>query len=89
MAHFAKIKDNTVLEVIVINNEILTDSNGNESEQLGIDFCKSIYGSDTEWIQTSYNGKFRGTYACIGMKYDPEADTFEVASTKDVATGTE
>lgn len=77
MAHFARIDaDNIVREVIVINNEVITDENGIEQEQLGIDFCKSLYGEDTEWKQTSYNGNFRGRYAGSGMIYDPIKDEF-------------
>jgi hypothetical protein len=40
-----------------------------ESEQKGIEFCKSLYGADTNWVQTSYNGSFRGKYAGIGDTY--------------------
>ena len=76
MAHFARIENSIVREVIVINNEVITDENGIEQEQLGIDFCKSLYGQDTEWLQTSYNGNFRGTYAGSGMIYDEELDIF-------------
>lgn len=61
MAHFAKINsDNIVEKVIVINNNELLD-NGIESEQKGIDFCKSIFGQDTNWKQTSYN-TYKGKY---------------------------
>lgn len=70
MAHFARLENNTVREVIVINNEVITDANGQEQEQLGIDFCKSLYGVDTEWVQTSYNRTFRGKYAGAGDKWD-------------------
>lgn len=70
MAHFARIEDNIVREVIVINNEVITDTNGQEQEQLGIDFCKSLYGDNTEWAQTSYNATFRGKYASSGDTWD-------------------
>ena len=77
MAHFAKLdKDNIVTEIIVVNNEVLLDQNGNEQEQLGIDFCKQLFGEDARWIQTSYNGNFRGRYAGIGMYYDKINDEF-------------
>lgn len=72
MAHFARIENNIVREVIVINNEVITDENGQEQEQLGVDFCKSLYGADTEWVQTSYNATFRGKYAGSGDKWDGE-----------------
>ena len=77
MAHFAKLDSNNVVQqVVVVNNAVLLDSEGNESEQLGIDFCKSLYGQDTNWIQTSYNGNFRNCMAGIGYTYDSERDAF-------------
>jgi hypothetical protein len=76
MAHFARIEDNIVREVIVINNEVLENKPFPESEPIGIAFCKSLYGADTEWLQTSYNANFRGSYAGAGMTYDPATDTF-------------
>lgn len=75
MAHFAKINDNNAVEqVIVVNNEVLLDSEGVEQEALGVAFCEELFGG--KWIQTSYNGNFRGRYAGVGMIYDPVADEF-------------
>lgn len=76
MAHFARIKDGIVREVIVVNNNEL-DENGFESEAKGAAFCRSLFGEDTEWVQTSYNGnsiggKDRGPYAGIGYAWDGE-----------------
>lgn len=77
MAHFAKIDNNNVVQqVIVVNNDVLLDGNGIERESKGIQFCKETFGNDTNWIQTSYNGSFRGRYAGVGMKYDAVADEF-------------
>ena len=77
MAHFAKLNENNlVTQVIVINNLECIDPNGQESEQVGIAFCKSIYGADTQWVQTSYNGRLRGKYAGVGDTYDATADVF-------------
>lgn len=70
MAHFARIENGIVREVIVVNNEVLLDDNGVEQESIGIAFCKSLYGDNTEWVQTSYNGNFRGKYAGSGDKWD-------------------
>jgi hypothetical protein len=72
MAHFARIYDGIVGEVIVVNNEVLHDENGVEQESIGIAFCKSLYGADTEWVQTSYNATFRNKYAGSGDKWDGE-----------------
>jgi hypothetical protein len=76
MAHFAKIENNIVREVTVVNNEVIKDKNGVEQESIGIAFCKSLFGEDTAWVQTSYNSTFRGKYAGINDKYDPELDEF-------------
>jgi hypothetical protein len=76
MAHFARVENNFVREVIVINNEVLENKSFPESEPIGIAFCKSLYGADTEWLQTSYNSNFRGAYAGSGMIYDSELDIF-------------
>jgi len=77
MAHFAEIdNDNVVLRVIVVNNDVLIDGNGQESEELGIEFCRSLYGAETRWVQSSYNGGFRGMHAEVGGKYEPDIDKF-------------
>jgi hypothetical protein len=83
MAHFAEIKNNTVARVIVINNEVIIDENNIEQEALGVAFCKTLYGDDTQWVQTSYNGTFRGQYAGTGMTYDPVADEFVLPTIKE------
>ena len=70
MAHFARIEDGIVRQVDAIANAAILDENGVEQEALGIALCKSIYGEDTEWVQTSYNGNFRGKYAGAGDKWD-------------------
>lgn len=76
MAHFAQLdKNNTVLQVIVVANEELLE-NGAESEHKGIGFCKTLFGADTNWVQTSYNATIRKNYAGIGYTYDPIADHF-------------
>lgn len=76
MAHFARIENNIVTQVIVVNNETLENKDFPQSEPIGIAFCKSLYGEDTEWKQTSYNKSFRGTFAGFNYKYDPELDEF-------------
>lgn len=76
MAHFAELNENNiVLRVIVVSNEMLIED-GRESEAKGIAFCKQLFGEDTNWMQTSYNGSFRKNYAGIGYAYDPNRDAF-------------
>lgn len=77
MAHFAELDaDNKVLRVIVVGNQDCQDGNGQESEAIGIAFCQSLFGPDTTWVQTSYNGNIRGKYAGIGDTYDAQRDAF-------------
>lgn len=77
MAHFAQLdNDNTVLQVIVIHNNELYDANGMESEALGVQFCQSLFGDNTIWVQTSYNTSFRKNFAGIGFYYDHTHDAF-------------
>tara|TARA_Y100001973_G_scaffold79201_1_gene116403 strand:- start:1334 stop:1717 length:384 start_codon:yes stop_codon:yes gene_type:complete len=77
MAHFCKLGvGNLVLEVHVVNNEVITDNDGNEQEQLGVDFLNNLYGTRDVWKQTSYNGNFRKNYAGKGYSYDQERDAF-------------
>ena len=64
MAHFAELdNNNTVLRVIVISNQDITDINGIESEEIGVGFCKKLFGHETNWKQTSYNKTFRTHFA--------------------------
>jgi len=61
MAHFAKLDNNIVTDVIV-------------SEQ---DFINSgAVGDSFLWVQTSYNGNFRKNYAAVGYTYDKTKDAF-------------
>ncbi len=81
MAHFAKLNENNeVIEILVIHNNEVTDQNGDEVEELGIDFLKSIYGETTNWKQTSYNSNIRGTFAEIGGIYKEDEDRFVPSS---------
>lgn len=68
MAHFARIENGIVQQVIVVNNEVLLDEKGVEQEALGEQFCSELLGG--VWIQTSYNANFRGKYAGVGDIWD-------------------
>jgi hypothetical protein len=86
MAHFARVENNIVREVIVINNEVLENKAFPESEPIGIAFCKSLYGADTNWLQTSYNANFRGKYTGSGDLYDPVLDIFTTPTAEETIT---
>lgn len=75
MAHFAKVENGIVTQVIVVSNDDCGDGDFPESEPIGQAFLASI-GLDGDWYQTSYNAKFRERYAGIGFRYDEEADVF-------------
>jgi rRNA maturation protein Nop10 len=78
MAHFAELDTNTnhVIRVIVVDNHNILDENGNESETVGIAFCKNIFGEDTKWLQCSYNSSFRLNYPGTGYQYYEDYDIF-------------
>lgn len=71
MAHFAKIENGIVTQVIVVNNETLGNAEFPESEPIGKAFIASL-GLGGEWVQTSYNANFRGVYAGTGFAWDGE-----------------
>ena len=75
MAHFAKVENNIVQQVIVVSNDDCNNLEFPESEPIGQAFIDSL-GLAGEWLQTSYHANFRGTYAGIGQTYDPVADEF-------------
>lgn len=77
MAHFAELDENNVVtRVIVLSNEDTHDINGVENEELGIAYCRRLFGLNTKWKQTSYNGNIRFRYAGPGLIYDETLDAF-------------
>ena len=77
MANFAQLDENNiVVQVIVISNKDTSTDDGLENENIGIAFCRSLLGEDTNWRQTSYNGNFRKNYAGIGYQYNEILDAF-------------
>ena len=82
MAHFAQLDDNNVVtQVIVVGNSDTADVNGVEAESIGVAFCQSLLGAETNWKQTSYNSNMRGNYAGIGMTFMTGVATLGVGST--------
>ena len=69
MAHFAQINDNIVKDVIVISDKDCNNLPFPASEPVGQAFIASL-GLIGEWLQTSYNGNFRGCYAGIGYLWN-------------------
>jgi hypothetical protein len=61
MAHFAKLNNNTVTEIIVAEKDFIN------SGKVGDEFL---------WVQTSYNSNFRKNYAGVSYTYDKTRDAF-------------
>jgi hypothetical protein len=87
MAHFARMENGIVQEVIVIDNANVGDLDFPESEPIGQGFIANI-GLSGEWLQTSYNDNFRGVYAGIGFTYNPDMDLFMAPITEEIGEPT-
>jgi hypothetical protein len=75
MAHFARVEDGVVREVIVVADSDCAGGEYPEAESAGQAFIAGI-GLAGTFKQTSYNSNFRGTYAGIGYTFDADADVF-------------
>jgi hypothetical protein len=83
MAHYSQLDSNNyVTQVVVISSE-----DEGESEETGIEFCKSLFNDpDGTWRKTSYNTyagghnlggtPFRLNYGSVGMLYSEDLDGF-------------
>ena len=69
MAHFAKLQNGFIEQVIVVSNDDCGGGNFPESEPIGQAFLASL-GLTGDWLQTSYNANFRAYYAGIGYTFD-------------------
>ena len=77
MAYFAKLGTGNIVETVIsVNNSVITDANGVEQEQLGVDFINKLYNTRDVWKQTSYNNNIRKNYAGVGYTYDQARDAF-------------
>ena len=70
MAHFAQLNGNTVTQVIVVSNTVISNAAGLDGEAIGIAFCRSLFGAGTNWAQTFYTAAFRSKYAGIGDTFN-------------------
>jgi hypothetical protein len=81
MAHFAQLNSKNIVERVLTVND-----NDAPTESEGIVFLQSLYGSNEDWKQTSYNTyggehKLDGTplrknFAGVGYTYDRDRDAF-------------
>lgn len=75
MAHFARVLDGVVSEVIVVSNAELENLDFPDSEPVGQSFIATL-DLPGEWLQCSYSGSFRGCYPGVGFTFDPVAEAF-------------
>ena len=78
MAYFAKLENNTVVQVISISNDVCGEPTLTfpETESAGRAFIANTLKFAGVWKQTSFNNNFRGRYAGIGYTYDAVNDVF-------------
>tara|TARA_R100000808_G_scaffold1146_8_gene5400 strand:+ start:9258 stop:9800 length:543 start_codon:yes stop_codon:yes gene_type:complete len=71
MAEFVQLNDdNVVIQCIIVADKDAPD------EATGIAFCKSLFGSDTTWLETKEDLSFRGQDAGKGYTYDSSNNQF-------------
>jgi len=75
MAHFAQMFGNEVQSVIVVSNDDCDNLPFPESEPVGQAYIASL-GIEGTYLQTSYNGSFRGIYAFPSAIFDPVKNEF-------------
>lgn len=83
MAHFAKVENGVVQQVLVVANGDCGGGDFPASEPVGQAFLASL-GLEGEWKQTSYNANFRGVYASAGWTYDSVNDVFVAPVSPDI-----
>ena len=71
MAHYAIVKNGTVIDVHCLANGVVDDLPFPESEPLGQTFLADLWGGDpAEYVECSYNANFRGVYPGVGYAWD-------------------
>ena len=75
MAHFAKIENNIVQQVIVVSNDDCGGGDFPDSEPIGQAFLASL-GLTGEWLQCSYHANFRGCWPALNWTYDAQLNQF-------------
>ena len=72
MAHFAKIENNIVTQVIVVNNDVCGEPTLTfpDTDSAGRAYIANGLKLDGTFAQTSIDGSFRGCYAGIGYTFN-------------------
>ena len=75
MKYFAKIENNIVSQIIVVDDLDCAGLNFPDSETVGKQHIANI-GLTGDWFETSIDGSFRQRYAWIDGSYNSELDCF-------------
>jgi len=78
MAHFAKIENDVVTQVIVISNDVCGEPTLDfpDTDAAGQEFIANTLKFEGDWKQTSFNNNFRKQYCGVGFIYSADADVF-------------
>lgn len=74
LCYYARIENDIVTNVIVVEEEALLDSDGIAREELGAAFCNGLL--EGEWIRSWETGGNRKWHAGIGYLYHRDLDAF-------------
>ena len=75
MAHFARVDNGIVTQVIAVNNDAIDGGAFPESEPVGQAMLAES-GFDGTWLQCSFSAAFRGCFPGVGWTYDADLDEF-------------
>lgn len=91
MAYFAKLENNTVVQVISVSNDVCGEPTLDfpDTCAAGRAFIANTLKLAGTWKQTSYNANFRGVYAGIGYTYDAVNDVFVAPQAPEVGENNE
>ena len=78
MAYFAKLENNTVVQVISVSNDVCGEPTLTfpDTDAAGRAFIANTLKFDGVWKQTSFNNNFRKQYCGVGFTYLTDADVF-------------
>jgi hypothetical protein len=78
MAYFAKLENNTVVQIISVSNDVCGEPTLTfpDTDAAGRAFIANSLKLQGVWKQTSFNSSFRGRFAGLGYGYSSELDEF-------------
>lgn len=83
MAHFARVEEGYVRQVVRVENDAIGGGKFPDSEPVGQAFL-AAHDLSGLWLQCSFSGAFRSAYPDSGWRYDEQADAFVPPTTEAV-----